>query len=208
MATSTSTKIGHGLAKVLGIKLHYRDPTGLENLSRGESIFSVSSADTYVEQEPTTIEWLKEVMPTGKGVIQYLTRLFPFVHWIGRYNLQWFLGDLIAGTSKVWPESLRMDILTLIRRDRWRSRCPARNGLRSTCSTPAPVWSILLFCGSIDLLVLRYVQGHHHRGKCFPAQLSRRGPLILHSPSPSCQQSQAMWSVSPRKRIRNLRAMS
>ena len=110
MAKSTSTKVGHGLAKVLGIKLHYRDPTGHENLSRGESVFSVSSADTYVEQEPTTAEWLTELLPTGKGVIDYLSGLFPFVHWIGRYNLQWFLGDLIAGTSKVWRESFGMEI--------------------------------------------------------------------------------------------------
>ena len=53
---STRTKIGHGLAKVLGIKLNYRNPTGTEDLTRGESVFSVSSADTYVEEEPTLAE--------------------------------------------------------------------------------------------------------------------------------------------------------
>ena len=101
MATTTSTKVGHGLAKFLGIKLHYRDPTGNEGLSRGESVFSVSSADTYVEQEPTSAEWLMEFVPTGKGMLRYLYSLFPFVHWIGRYNLQWLLGDIIAGMSKL-----------------------------------------------------------------------------------------------------------
>ncbi|MCJ1338781.1 Sulfate permease 2 [Bachmanniomyces sp. S44760] len=99
MSTSTSTKIGHGLAKVLGIKLRYRNPTGKEDLSRGESVFSVDTADTYVEEEPTSIEWLREVTPSGRGLLQYAYNLFPFVHWIGRYNGQWLLADLIAGVT-------------------------------------------------------------------------------------------------------------
>ena len=98
MATPTSTKIGHGLAKVLGIKLDYRDPLGTNtSLSRGESVFSVSSADTYVEEEPDVFEWLREIMPTGEGLRKYCYNLFPFIHWIGRYNAQWLFGDLVAG---------------------------------------------------------------------------------------------------------------
>ena len=91
------TKVGHGLAKVLGIKLHYRNPTGEENLTRGESVFSVSSADTFVEEEPTTLEWLNQVTPTRHTFVNWVYHLFPFTHWIGRYNLQWLYGDLIAG---------------------------------------------------------------------------------------------------------------
>lgn len=97
MSSSTSTKIGHGLAKVLGIKLDYRSPINKEDLSRGESVFSVSSADTYVEEEPTVLEWLQKLLPTGKGVLHYLYSLIPFVHWIGHYNVQWLFGDLVAG---------------------------------------------------------------------------------------------------------------
>ena len=100
MSQSTTTKIGHGLAKVLGIKLHYRNEGGTkEDLTRGESVFSVSSADTYVEGEPTTAEWLREITPSGREMLLYLYHLFPFVHWIGRYNVQWLFGDLVAGMT-------------------------------------------------------------------------------------------------------------
>ena len=91
-----ATNVGHGLAKILGIKLQYRNPTG-ENVTRGESLYSVSSADTYVEEEPTTLEWFKEVFPNGRTLARWAYNLFPFTHWIGRYNAQWLAGDLIAG---------------------------------------------------------------------------------------------------------------
>ena len=91
-----ATKLGHTLAKVLGIKLQYRDPTG-DHLTRGESVFSVSSADTYIEEEPTSVEWIREIAPTGETFLHWAYNLFPFTHWIGRYNLQWLAGDLIAG---------------------------------------------------------------------------------------------------------------
>jgi solute carrier family 26 (sodium-independent sulfate anion transporter), member 11 len=92
---STATKVGHGLAKVLGIKLE--DPTNTDRVTRGESLFSVSSADTYVETEPTVGDWFKEYTPTLPEVGSYFYNLFPFVHWITRYNLQWLYGDLVAG---------------------------------------------------------------------------------------------------------------
>ncbi len=95
--TSLSTKVGHGLAKVLGINLHYRNETGSDRVTRGESVFSIDSADTYVEHEPTAREWIQDVIPTSHELGQYVLSLFPFVHWIGRYNLQWLIGDLIAG---------------------------------------------------------------------------------------------------------------
>jgi sodium-independent sulfate anion transporter 11 len=95
---SVSTKIGHGLAKVLGIDLHYRNETGSDRITRGESAFSIDSADTYVEHEPTSIEWLHEVLPNGRDIAHYLHSLFPFLHWITRYNLQWLIGDLVAGS--------------------------------------------------------------------------------------------------------------
>jgi solute carrier family 26 (sodium-independent sulfate anion transporter), member 11 len=88
---ATGTKIGHGLAKVLGIKLDQNNPY--------ESVFSVSSADTYVEEEPTTREWIASVTPSGKTVINYFHNLLPFTKWITRYNSQWLIGDLVAGKS-------------------------------------------------------------------------------------------------------------
>jgi sodium-independent sulfate anion transporter 11 len=93
MQSKLATKLGHSLAKGLGIKLEPQN----EELARGESISSFVTADTYVEREPTSGEWLREVTPNGKGVLRYLYTLFPFTHWIGRYNLQWLYGDLVAG---------------------------------------------------------------------------------------------------------------
>jgi solute carrier family 26 (sodium-independent sulfate anion transporter), member 11 len=92
------TKIGHALAKVLGIKLNYRNPQG-ELVTRGESTYSIDTADTYVEEEPTTLEWLHDVMPTGRTAVNYVQNLFPFTKWILRYNSQWLIGDLIAGIT-------------------------------------------------------------------------------------------------------------
>lgn len=95
--SSLSTKIGHGLADILGINLHYRNETGSDRVTRGESAFTIESAETYVEHEPTAVEWLHEVTPSGEDVMQYFIRLFPFLHWITHYNLQWLIGDLVAG---------------------------------------------------------------------------------------------------------------
>ena len=94
---STSTKIGHGLAKVLAIKLDYRKDA--YPVTRGESAYSVDTADTYVEEEPHTMDWIRENTPTTHDVYMYFYNLFPFLHWITRYNMQWLIGDLVAGIT-------------------------------------------------------------------------------------------------------------
>ncbi|KUJ22430.1 putative sulfate permease 2 [Mollisia scopiformis] len=94
----SATKIGHGLAKVLGIKLEYRNELD-DEIRRGESVFSTNTADTYVEEEPTSAEWIRETLPSGHDLAVYARSLFPFTHWIGRYNLQWLAGDLVAGIT-------------------------------------------------------------------------------------------------------------
>lgn len=94
-----ATKVGHALAKVLGIKLEYRNELLDDEIRRGESVFSSKTADTYVEEEPTSLEWVRETIPSGPELITYARSLFPFTHWIGRYNLQWLAGDLVAGKS-------------------------------------------------------------------------------------------------------------
>lgn len=106
--TSFSTKVGHGLAKSLGINLDQHNPPE-DKLTRGESAYSVDTADTYVEQEPHAIDWLRELAPTGRDVVNYCHNLFPFTRWILRYNLQWFFGDLVAGITVgavVVPQSM------------------------------------------------------------------------------------------------------
>ena len=124
---STATKVGHGLAKVLGIDLHYRNETGSERITRGESVFTVDSADTYVEGEPTAREWLQETLPNGEELRQYCYNLFPFIHWIGHYNVQWLIGDIVAGTSNSCITGLWL--LTFCRHHGWRRCRSTRNGL-------------------------------------------------------------------------------
>ena len=95
----TATKIGHGLAKGLGIKLDYRNPTAAPGVSRGESTYSLGDADYYYEEEPSSVDWLKGLIPGFKDITAYLVSLFPFINWIHRYNVQWLTGDLIAGIT-------------------------------------------------------------------------------------------------------------
>lgn len=105
---STSTKVGHGLAKVLGIKLDQHHPND-EALTRGESAYSIDTADSYIDEEPRTTEWFQQYTPTGRGVITYVRSLFPFTNWILRYNVQWLIGDLVAGITVgcvVVPQSM------------------------------------------------------------------------------------------------------
>ncbi|KAJ5157038.1 uncharacterized protein N7482_008138 [Penicillium canariense] len=98
-----ATKVGNALAKGLGIKVPYRDPLGASTdpVTRGESTFSVGTVDTYSysEPEPTSVEWIREITPSGKQLLNYLIGLFPFLNWIGRYNMQWLYGDLVAGIT-------------------------------------------------------------------------------------------------------------
>lgn len=98
MLTTTLSPIGHGLAKVLRIKPEANRPR-VDETAPGESVYSVSTADTYVEREPTAEEWVRHVLPTGSGMLRWLASLFPFAHWITRYNAQWLYGDLVAGES-------------------------------------------------------------------------------------------------------------
>ncbi|KAI2602012.1 putative sulfate permease [Hypoxylon sp. NC1633] len=87
---------GHSLAKFLEIKL---DDPDKENLTRGESVFSTHTADSFVEQQPTSAEWLADIVPSGQDIVNYFRSLFPFLTWIGFYNLQWLIGDLVAGIT-------------------------------------------------------------------------------------------------------------
>lgn len=92
---SARVQTGHFLAKILGIKLN--NDVNAEDLTRGESVFSVQTADSFIEREPTSGEWIQDLIPGWHDFVTYTRSLFPFTYWIGRYNLQWFIGDLVAG---------------------------------------------------------------------------------------------------------------
>lgn len=91
--TSVRTKVGHGLAKFFNIELQKPQPYE-DEVTRGESVYST---DTFVEQPPTAGEYFRELTPSGKEVFEYIKSLFPFLYWIGKYNMQWLAGDLVAG---------------------------------------------------------------------------------------------------------------
>ena len=96
--TPTSTKVGHGLAKALCIPINEHQAKQ-EAVTRGESAYSASTGDTYVEEEPHSIDWVLSLIPSGRQVVQYFIDLFPFLQWITKYNLQWLIGDLVAGIT-------------------------------------------------------------------------------------------------------------
>ena len=99
--TDARTKIGHGLAKFFNIELQKPQPYE-DEVTRGES---VCSTDTFVEEPPTAGDYFRDLAPSGKQVLAYTKSLFPFLYWIGKYNLQWLAGDLVAGESRAHPGS-------------------------------------------------------------------------------------------------------
>ncbi|KAL4877134.1 sulfate transporter family-domain-containing protein [Aspergillus karnatakaensis] len=94
-----ASKVGHGVAKVLRLKVPEKEQS--DPVTRGESTFSVGTYETYsyVEPEPTAAEWIEELVPTWGQIGTYFYRLFPFLAWITRYNVQWLIGDLVAGIT-------------------------------------------------------------------------------------------------------------
>ncbi|EEH47952.2 uncharacterized protein PADG_04036 [Paracoccidioides brasiliensis Pb18] len=93
-----TTKVGTLLAKGLGIKKGNQDPFGSDP-AYGVSSVSLGSAGPYVEVEPDSGGWVRELVPGRHQVLPYFLNLFPFLRWITRYNLQWFIGDLVAGIT-------------------------------------------------------------------------------------------------------------
>ncbi|PNY24994.1 Sulfate permease 2 [Tolypocladium capitatum] len=72
---------------------------GLTADDHDDDVPSISNADLFIEHEPTVREFVAELTPSARDVANYVYGLFPFVHWIGKYNWTWFVGDLVAGTT-------------------------------------------------------------------------------------------------------------
>ncbi|EER23757.1 Sulfate permease 2 [Coccidioides posadasii str. Silveira] len=117
MATN---RAGRFLAGILGINVDYRQEP--EDTFRSAAK-SISSVDTFVENEPTVAEWVSDRRPTVNDTKRYIKSLFPFSSWIFHYNLQWMLGDIIAGVTVgfvVVPQGMAYALL---------ARLPAEYGL-------------------------------------------------------------------------------
>lgn len=72
---------------------------GLDKEVRDDDLPSISNADIFIEREPTVHDFFVELVPSLRDVGLYIYNLFPFIHWIGKYNVHWFAGDLVAGSS-------------------------------------------------------------------------------------------------------------
>lgn len=75
---------------------------GFDSEDRDSDVPSISNADPFLEREPTVGEFLEEIRPSLHDIGMYFYNLFPFIHWIGKYNLTWFVGDLIAGELLIY----------------------------------------------------------------------------------------------------------
>ncbi|KAG6015286.1 hypothetical protein E4U43_005486 [Claviceps pusilla] len=96
---SSSTRKIRGLAKVLGIKLQDPDEEIANTVTQGDSVLSAQINDSLFEDGPTASEWLRDQIPTQQEAGVYVKSLFPFLSWMGHYNLQWFSGDIVAGIT-------------------------------------------------------------------------------------------------------------
>lgn len=86
--------------------------------ARSQASAAISPLDPYFEEDPTVKEWLLEHRPTAAGAARYLKSFFPFVQWIGRYNLRWLTGDVIGGITLgfvVVPQSMAYAMLAGLR---------------------------------------------------------------------------------------------
>ncbi|KAJ1919887.1 hypothetical protein H4219_001667 [Mycoemilia scoparia] len=74
-----------------------RTPT---NAAEDKLAGSGTNSIEYIEPIPSVRTWVKDtVVPTKSGIKDYIISLFPIATWIYRYNLTWFIGDLVAGLT-------------------------------------------------------------------------------------------------------------
>ncbi|EHK40577.1 uncharacterized protein TrAtP1_003886 [Trichoderma atroviride] len=129
--SGTTAKVERTLARVLGIKLAEEDD---DPVTRGESVFSMQTSDSFIEGPPTTSEWLNDQLPTRAETVGYIRSLFPFISWLPHYNLQWLAGDLVAGITigaVLVPQGMAYALL---------ANLPPQFGLYSSFMGPITYW--------------------------------------------------------------------
>jgi sodium-independent sulfate anion transporter 11 len=89
------SRAGRSLARALGIKLRDTDPWK-DDVTLGDTVFSRAD-NSFLEEHPTVPAFFMGLRPSRQQASNYLLSLFPFLSWITKYNLKWFLGDLVAG---------------------------------------------------------------------------------------------------------------
>ncbi|KAJ5783056.1 hypothetical protein N7457_004830 [Penicillium paradoxum] len=102
MVEDILTRVGHGFAKLLRIDLG-----PIPSLGGDEA-----KTYGYYEHDPTVGDWFRGHTPSASQVRCYIWNLFPFLHWIGFYNVQWLIGDLVAGEQSSLSISNVVQLLT------------------------------------------------------------------------------------------------
>lgn len=95
------------VAKGLGI--NYSDGSRQARTHSTRDALNNLGIEGHVEEEATFSGWIRSTAPTLQAVLEYPKSLFPFIYWIGNYNLQWLAGDLVAGITVgavVVPQSM------------------------------------------------------------------------------------------------------
>lgn len=85
--------------KILRIPIKDSTERHQDRVTRGESIATAHDADPYIDVEPSVTQWIKDVTPSGRDLLEFGKSLFPFVDWLPRYNRVWLMGDLVAGIT-------------------------------------------------------------------------------------------------------------
>ncbi|RAH47489.1 SLC26/SulP family anion transporter [Aspergillus brunneoviolaceus CBS 621.78] len=137
-----SSKIGRLAAKLLGIELIPSDPTPTSHKPGARDAYE--HVDYYLEPEPTLGDWVREHTPSGRTVRHCFYHMFPFWQWIWSYNMQWFIGDMIAGITVgavVIPQGMAYAIL---------AKLPAEYGLYSSFMGVLIYW---FFATSKDITI-------------------------------------------------------
>ncbi|KAI5927540.1 sulfate permease [Camillea tinctor] len=106
-------KVGLKLARCLGIDIEAHERRVPHDLVK-RATDAIYPYEALLDEVPTVKEWALECLPSKYDIIPYLTSFFPFTKWIGRYNLRWFTGDVIAGVTLglvVVPQVLSYSLL-------------------------------------------------------------------------------------------------
>ncbi|KAI1002640.1 Sulfate permease 2 [Podosphaera aphanis] len=106
-------RVGQGLAKTLNIELDYANEAA-DRVLQSQSFVSSQATEIYIEEEPSVLDWIQEKVPSCGQLLSYLASIFPFTRWIFNYNLQWLIGDLVAGITigvVVVPQGMAYAIL-------------------------------------------------------------------------------------------------
>ncbi|KAI2769455.1 sulfate permease [Daldinia loculata] len=102
------------IVKVLGVKGNADAHLPPDSLIQRSSE-AISPFEPFIEQIPTTKEWILEQFSNQINPISYLQSLFPFIGWVRRYNTRWLIADFIAGCTLslvMIPQGLSYAILT------------------------------------------------------------------------------------------------